>query len=280
MTPSGFQNGLEEVLIIIEGVHAPIPDYAQCQSARAFAAPLRPIARRLPSRPPRRRNQDRCRTPIVCSNNTGSSAKRPNHVYGERGNGAPDYNFTPKTPEFPAQRPTESMNEITSKDSATRAARKIASPSSTSPRSSESAGRDSVPGLRSAHSSRYLSYLELPLLVTVYFSLMRRSPIAGVLFGAGIGLAQDSLSRSYFGMFGIVKTLVGYFAASVSQRFDVENPWCGWCWGSSLSSSTSFSIGCWRERCWARQLSFDPVADPGARRAERGGRGAAVSHLG
>ena len=25
-------------------------------------------------------------------------------------------------------------------------------------------------------------------------------------------------------MFGIVKTLVGYFAASVSQRFDVENP--------------------------------------------------------
>jgi rod shape-determining protein MreD len=25
------------------------------------------------------------------------------------------------------------------------------------------------------------------------------------------------------GMFGIVKTLVGYFAASVSQRFDVDN---------------------------------------------------------
>ena len=25
-------------------------------------------------------------------------------------------------------------------------------------------------------------------------------------------------------MFGIVKTLVGYFAASVSQRFDVDNP--------------------------------------------------------
>jgi rod shape-determining protein MreD len=71
---------------------------------------------------------------------------------------------------------------------------------------------------------KYLSYLELPLLVTVYFSLMRRSPIAGVLFGAGIGLAQDSLSSHPLGMFGIVKTLVGYFAASVSQRFDVENP--------------------------------------------------------
>ncbi|HWZ34093.1 MAG TPA: rod shape-determining protein MreD [Bryobacteraceae bacterium] len=70
----------------------------------------------------------------------------------------------------------------------------------------------------------YLSYLELPLLVTVYFALMRRSPVAGVLFGAGIGLAQDSLSSHPLGMFGIVKTLVGYFAASVSQRFDVQNP--------------------------------------------------------
>jgi len=68
-----------------------------------------------------------------------------------------------------------------------------------------------------------LSYLELPLLVTVYFSLMRRSPVVGVLFGAGIGLAQDSLSHNPLGMFGIVKTLVGYFAASMSQRFDVQN---------------------------------------------------------
>ena len=68
----------------------------------------------------------------------------------------------------------------------------------------------------------YLSYLEMPLLVTVYFSLMRRSPTQGVLLGAGIGLAQDSLSANPLGMFGIVKTLVGYFAASASQRFDVE----------------------------------------------------------
>jgi rod shape-determining protein MreD len=68
-----------------------------------------------------------------------------------------------------------------------------------------------------------LSYLELPLLVTVYFSLMWRSPVAGVAFGSGIGLAQDSLSNNPLGAFGIVKTLVGYFAASVSQRVDVEN---------------------------------------------------------
>jgi rod shape-determining protein MreD len=70
---------------------------------------------------------------------------------------------------------------------------------------------------------RYLAYLELPLLVTVYFSLMRRSPIAGVFFGAGIGLVQDSLSHHPLGMFGLVKTLVGYFAATVSQRFEVDS---------------------------------------------------------
>jgi rod shape-determining protein MreD len=71
----------------------------------------------------------------------------------------------------------------------------------------------------------YLSYLEVPLLVTVYFSLARRSPVAGVFFGAGIGLAQDSLSHHPLGMYGIAKTLVGYFAGSVSQRFEVENSW-------------------------------------------------------
>ncbi len=68
-----------------------------------------------------------------------------------------------------------------------------------------------------------LAYLELPLLVTIYFGLMSRSPIAGVVFGSLIGLAQDSLSHLPLGMFGIVKTLVGYFVATVSQRLEVEN---------------------------------------------------------
>jgi rod shape-determining protein MreD len=55
---------------------------------------------------------------------------------------------------------------------------------------------------------QYLSYLEMPLLVTVYFALMRRSPVSGLLLGAGIGLVQDSLSGQPLGMFGIVKTSV------------------------------------------------------------------------
>jgi rod shape-determining protein MreD len=54
--------------------------------------------------------------------------------------------------------------------------------------------------------------------------LSRGGPISALLYGMAIGLAQDSLSHQPIGMFGIVKTLVGYFAATVSVRFEVENP--------------------------------------------------------
>jgi len=63
---------------------------------------------------------------------------------------------------------------------------------------------------------------DLPLLVTVYFAVMRRSPMFGIFAGAGIGLVQDALSQQPLGMFGMVKTVVGFIAASVSVRFDVE----------------------------------------------------------
>ena len=69
----------------------------------------------------------------------------------------------------------------------------------------------------------FLGFLELPLLVTIYFALMRRNPIVGLTVGALVGLAQDSLSKNPLGMLGIVKTLVGYFAASVGLRFDVDH---------------------------------------------------------
>ncbi len=70
---------------------------------------------------------------------------------------------------------------------------------------------------------RHLAYLELPLLVTVYFSLMRRNPMGGTLIGAVIGLLQDALSHQPLGIFGMVKSLVGYFAASISIKIDVDN---------------------------------------------------------
>jgi rod shape-determining protein MreD len=72
--------------------------------------------------------------------------------------------------------------------------------------------------------SQYFAYLELPLLVTVYFALTKRNPIAGLFIGCAVGLLQDSLAAHPIGLFGMVKTLIGYFAASVSMRFDVDNP--------------------------------------------------------
>jgi rod shape-determining protein MreD len=69
----------------------------------------------------------------------------------------------------------------------------------------------------------FLGFLELPLLVVVYFALMRRNQVSGLLIGALVGLAQDSLSKNPLGMFGIVKTLVGYFASSIGVRLDVDN---------------------------------------------------------
>jgi rod shape-determining protein MreD len=70
----------------------------------------------------------------------------------------------------------------------------------------------------------FLAFIEMPLLVVVYFALMRRSPVSGLLVGAAVGLAQDSLSKNPLGMFGIVNTLVGYFAASIGLRIDVDHP--------------------------------------------------------
>ena len=71
---------------------------------------------------------------------------------------------------------------------------------------------------------QFLANLELPLIVTVYFALVRRSPIGGLTIGALVGLAQDSLSKNPLGMFGITKTLVGYIAASIGLSLDVEHP--------------------------------------------------------
>src|SRR5215831_1429277 len=69
-----------------------------------------------------------------------------------------------------------------------------------------------------------LKFIELPLLVVLYFAVMQRGQIGGLLLGAVIGLAQDSLSsRSPLGMYGIVNTLVGYFAASVGMKLDVDH---------------------------------------------------------
>lgn len=71
---------------------------------------------------------------------------------------------------------------------------------------------------------QFLRFLEVPMLVVVYFAIMRRSQVSGLFIGAVVGLAQDSLFNQPLGMYGIAETLVGYFAASVGQRLDVDHP--------------------------------------------------------
>jgi rod shape-determining protein MreD len=71
---------------------------------------------------------------------------------------------------------------------------------------------------------RFVAKIELPLLVTIYFALMRRSQIRGLTIGMILGLAQDSLLSLRIGMFGICKTMVGYLSASIGMQFDVEHP--------------------------------------------------------
>ncbi len=65
-----------------------------------------------------------------------------------------------------------------------------------------------------------LHYLELPLLVTIYLAVSRRSQLAGAVVGTVIGLVQDALSHLPIGLLGMTKTLVGYAAASVGVRLE------------------------------------------------------------
>lgn len=68
-----------------------------------------------------------------------------------------------------------------------------------------------------------LQHLELPLLVTIYLAVSRRSLPAGAVTGALIGLVQDALSHLPIGVLGMVKTLVGYAAASVGVRLEASH---------------------------------------------------------
>ena len=70
---------------------------------------------------------------------------------------------------------------------------------------------------------RFAVYVDLPLLVTIFFAMARRSPVAGLFTGSIIGLAQDMLGHNKIGLYGIAKTVVGYGASSLGVKLDVEN---------------------------------------------------------
>jgi len=67
------------------------------------------------------------------------------------------------------------------------------------------------------------AFMDLPLLVTVYFALNRRSPIHGTLLGMVLGMAQDGLTQGAIGIHGIAYSVCGFLAASVGIRIVVEN---------------------------------------------------------
>ncbi|MGO8786411.1 MAG: rod shape-determining protein MreD [Terriglobia bacterium] len=65
--------------------------------------------------------------------------------------------------------------------------------------------------------------MDFPLLLLIYFALMRRDKMFGMGLGTAVGLLQDALSHGYIGIFGIAKAITGYLAASASTRFELES---------------------------------------------------------
>jgi rod shape-determining protein MreD len=65
--------------------------------------------------------------------------------------------------------------------------------------------------------------MDFPLLVAVYFTLIRQDRVFGIGLGTALGLMQDALSHGKVGMFGMAKALVGYLAASAGIRFNLDS---------------------------------------------------------
>ena len=69
----------------------------------------------------------------------------------------------------------------------------------------------------------FFQYVDLALVITVYFSL-QRAPISGMLVGVVGGIGQDAIGGGILGVQGFAKTLLGYLVAIASIRFSLENP--------------------------------------------------------
>ncbi|HUX10935.1 MAG TPA: rod shape-determining protein MreD [Terriglobia bacterium] len=65
--------------------------------------------------------------------------------------------------------------------------------------------------------------LQLPLLVTIYFSMIRENQIFGTAFGMSVGILEDALSHGYLGQLGMAKALVGYLAATAGLKLEFDN---------------------------------------------------------
>jgi rod shape-determining protein MreD len=69
-----------------------------------------------------------------------------------------------------------------------------------------------------------LVYIDLPLIVVVYFAL-QRDPLQSLVIGAAAGLAMDAVGGGgLLGAGGFSKTLVAYIIASLATRVMLDNP--------------------------------------------------------
>jgi rod shape-determining protein MreC len=89
VTPSGFQNGLEEVLIVIQGVHGSIPETPAANQPVHLMDPPPPEPGDSVAAAPRTGPGSDADRLLDQYRRIGESQK---HVYGERGTGAPNYN--------------------------------------------------------------------------------------------------------------------------------------------------------------------------------------------
>lgn len=69
-----------------------------------------------------------------------------------------------------------------------------------------------------------IAILNLPVLIVIYFSVSRRNPIGGTFLGLVIGIIQDAMTHLPLGINGIIDCILGYLAASIGLRIDVDNP--------------------------------------------------------
>lgn len=71
-------------------------------------------------------------------------------------------------------------------------------------------------------SERFV-YVDLPLIVVVYFAL-RRDPVQAVIIGTLAGVATDIFSRGLLGANGFSKTVTAYLIAALVTRVMLDNP--------------------------------------------------------
>ena len=69
----------------------------------------------------------------------------------------------------------------------------------------------------------FFKYIDLALLVTVYFSL-QREPLLGMVVGLAAGLGGDIIAGGILGVGGFSKTLIGYIISMASVKLSIENP--------------------------------------------------------